>query len=189
MIQLRDILTILKEMPTNFNEALFLEVEINSYKIKLLAIYVAPRVNKLEFVETLDVFLELFTESNDPFVICGDTNIDILKENKLPKNCKGCIASNGFVLNEAIPTRVVDKSSTCLDHFFFQNIKQPEIFVLDNNNFTDHYPIHLKWYYGSVNHNLTKEYRDTSFLKCNTKIQEFSHQFCTEINILGVNKR
>ena len=72
MIQLRDNLTILKEMPTNFIEALFFEVEINSYKIKLLAIYVAPRVNKLEFVETLDVFLESFTESNDPFVICGD---------------------------------------------------------------------------------------------------------------------
>ena len=83
--------------------------------------------------------------------------IDIPKENKFPKNYKGCIASNGFVINEALPTRVVDKSSTCLDHFIFQHIKQPEFFVLDNNNFTDHYPIHLKWYYGSVNHKLTKE--------------------------------
>ena len=97
---------------------MFLEVEMNSYMFKLLTIYVAPRVNKLEFVDTLDVFWNLFTESNDPFVICGDTNINILEENKLTKNYKVCIASNGFVINEAIPTRVVAKSSTCLDHSF-----------------------------------------------------------------------
>ena len=184
MIQMRDNLTILREIPTKFNEALFLEVEINSYKFKVLTIYVAPRVNKLEFVDTLDVFLESFSESIGPIVICGDTNIDILKENNLTKNYKGCIASNGFVINEAIPTRVVDNSSTCLDDFIFTNIKQPEFFVLDHNNFTDHYPIHLKWYYGSVNRKLTKKYRDTSFLKCNIRIQEFSHQFCTEIQSL-----
>ena len=34
------------------------------------------------------VFLESFTESNDPFVVCGDTNINILKENKFTKNSK-----------------------------------------------------------------------------------------------------
>ena len=122
MIQMRDNLTILREIPTKFKEALFLEVEINSYKFKVLTIYVAPRVNKLEFVDTLDVFLESFSESIDPIVICGDTNIDILMENNLSKNYKGCIASNGFVINEAIPTRVVDNSSTCLDHFTFQKI-------------------------------------------------------------------
>ena len=58
MIQMRDNLTILREIPTKFKEALFLEVEINSYKFKVLTIYVAPRVNKLEFLDTFEVFLE-----------------------------------------------------------------------------------------------------------------------------------
>ena len=122
MIHMRDNMTILREIPTNFKEALFLEVEINIYKFKVLTFYVAPRVNKLMFVDTLDIFLEYFSESIDPIVICGDTNFDSLQEIDLTKNYKGCFASNGFVLNEAIPTRVVDNSSTCLNHFIFQNI-------------------------------------------------------------------
>ena len=116
-------------------------------------------------------------------------NIDILKENKFPKNYKDCIASNGFVINEAIPTRVVDKSSTCLDHFIFQHIKQPEFFVLDNNNFTDHYPIHLKWYYGSVNHKLTKEYRDKFLEMQHKNSRNFPSILYGDTNIVGVNKR
>ena len=114
---------ILREIPTKFKEALLLDIEINSFKFKLLTIYVAPRVNKIEFVDTLDDFLESFTKSNDPIVIYGDINIDILKENKLTKNYKRSVASNGFAINESIPTSVVDKYSTYLDHFIFKNIK------------------------------------------------------------------
>ena len=165
-----------------FKEALCLEDETTVINSNYSLFLLLPESTNLSLLTRWIFFWNHLLSLKDPCVNCGDTNIDILKENKPTKNYKGCIASNGFVINEAIPTRVVDKSSTCLDHFIFQKIKQPEFFVLNQKIFLDHYPIHLKRYYGSVYQKLTKENRDTNFLKSNRKInRKFSHHSCTEI--------
>ena len=103
MIQLREYMTILREIPLKCNAALLLEIEINKYKFKLRTIYVAARANKIEFVDTLDVCPESFTNSNGPVVICGELNVDIL----------------GVLINEATLTRFVDRSTNL--QFSFEN--------------------------------------------------------------------
>ena len=53
------------------------------------------------------------------------------------------IASNGFLFGINEPTRVTHSTSTCLDHFIYQNVPDCETEVLRQQSFSDHYPVQL----------------------------------------------
>ena len=55
---------------------------------KELVIYNPPRNNKTEFIEKIDIIIENFSSNKVPFIICGDFNINIFKENQQVKNYK-----------------------------------------------------------------------------------------------------
>ena len=57
-----------------------------------------------------------------PLTFCGNFNIDTLQENALLKKYLNCILSNGYEVFAKSATRETDTSSTCLDHFVYQNI-------------------------------------------------------------------
>ena len=164
MIQVKNDYILMKEISTNLDEALMADVCKGDEMFRILVIYNPPRNNKTEFIEKIDILLESFSSTNVPFIICGDINIDIFKENQLVQNYKNAIISNGFELFEPAPTRVTSSSITCIDHIIHQNITSPECLVLENQSFSDHYPVLIKWRKCCDVHP-TFIYRDTSFLK------------------------
>ena len=91
MIQERNDLSIIKETETSFEEALFAEISKAGKRFKVLTIYNKPCNKKKFFVELLDKFMEKHTSVETPFVVCGDPNINILKDNQLIKDYKNVI--------------------------------------------------------------------------------------------------
>ena len=53
------------------------------------------------------------------------------------------IAANGFDIFCDNPTRVTETSSSSLDNFLFQKIKEGQ--VLQHQKFSDHYPVQFKF--------------------------------------------
>ena len=140
MIQIRSDFSLIEELSHNF-EAVFSLIEKNGMKMKILTVYNKPRNNKQEFLLAFDEFLELNTNDTVPTIICGDFNINILETNQLTQNYKNIIKANGFELNDLPATRVTDSTATCIDHFIHQNIPEVSVTVLEQQNFSDHYPV------------------------------------------------
>ena len=126
----------------------------------------------MQFIDRLDEFLENSKIANHPFILCGDLNIDIIPDNLLSKNYLNCIHSNGFSINGREPTRVTAASSTCLGHFIFDNLTEPHSMVLNSEHLSDHYPIHLEWVIKCQIVNNEIPFRDTSFLKSRSQVEE-----------------
>ena len=64
MIQYKNTLNIVKEIPNLFNEELYLKLEMQNFNFKLMALYNPPRYNKMTFKETRDKFLENENNTN-----------------------------------------------------------------------------------------------------------------------------
>ena len=68
------------------------------------------------FNDSLSSCLQKFNKKNF-FVLGGDTNIDLLKSNKLQtQNYLDIMLSHNFSPNITIPTRFSNKSMTLIDH-------------------------------------------------------------------------
>ena len=91
MIKRNNNLNIVKEIPNLFNEALYLNLEMQNFNLKLMALYNPPRYNKMTFIETLDKILEN-ENPNTPTINCGDFKIDVESKNITYLNS---IAANG----------------------------------------------------------------------------------------------
>ena len=70
-------------------------------------------------------------------------------------------------------TRISDTSETCIDHFIIWNLENPTIEFLDNECFSDHYPIILKSDFGIKGDLSSYSYRDMSFLTKQNKMKNF----------------
>ena len=187
IIQVKNDNTLMKEISTNLDEALMADVCKGDDMFRVLVIYNPPRNNKTEFIEKKNISMENFSSTKVPFIMCGDLNIDIFKENQLVKNYKNTIVSTGFDLFEPAPTRVTSSSKTCIDHIVHQNITSPESLVLDHQSFSNHYPVLIKWR-KCCDVSPTFKYRDTYFLKnvreiCRYKseLKNFLHAYKTII--------
>ena len=136
-----------------------------------MALYNPPRYNKMTFKETLDKFLEKENSPNTQTIICGDFNIDVDNKNLMVYRYLNNIAANGFEFLCDNPTRVTETSSSCLDHFLFQNIKREE--QVQHQNFSDHYPVEFKFKIYKTTTNNEKLYRDTKFLSCPERAKRY----------------
>ena len=182
MIQLRNSCNLVKVCESPFEESIFAEIRIHNRKVNLIVIYNKPRANKKDFLSKLKKFLETQCYSACPTVICGYININTLENNQLTRDYKNLITENGFELAPERPTRVVGDSSTCLDHFIYHIVKQPNWDILELQSFSDHYPIILKWQiYGEKTADLVS-FRDTRFLKNKNLREIFQVDLKTELS-------
>ena len=113
------------------------------------------------------------TSSICPTVITGDFNIDTHEKNQLQSNYLCTIYSNNFELANLETTRETSISATCLDHFIYQNFASPEFNVLTYENFSDHYPILMKW---PINVDIEQNklpFRDISFIKDQEQLSNY----------------
>lgn len=187
MIQIRSDFSLIEELSHNFEEAVFSLIEKNGMKMKILTVYNKPRNNKQEFLLAFDEFLELNTNDTVPTIICGDFNINILETNQLTQNYKNIIKANGFELNDLPATRVTDSTATCIDHFIHQNIPEVSVTVLEQQNFSDHYPVLFSWSINYLPSNSVKIFRDTSFLKNSKKLKNYQENL--KMNLVNIEKQ
>ncbi len=121
MIQTREDISFIREIESDLEESTIVQLKNQEYLFFVMVCYNPPRSNKMSFLEKFDACLEklsnIFT-----VVFCGDINIDTLSFNKFSSDYLNIIESNGFDFLVNKPTRVIQESSTCLDHFITQNI-------------------------------------------------------------------
>ena len=181
MIQTTSSCKILKEKSINFEESVFAEIEFSGAKLNLAVIYNKPRENKMKFVDNLNTFLETNQSPSFPLIICCDFNIDTLQENALSKNYLNCISSNGYEIFAKSATRETDTSSTCLDHFVYQNINLLNCEILKNQTFSDHDPIILTCGLCLEPEGKTT-FRNTAFLKNPSTVENYVETLRVEIS-------
>ena len=93
-------------------------MNIGNQKYFLLLIYKPSRVDKLAFITQLDLVLELLTVKCNRIIVCGDFNINTLKDDVATSEYKNAISGNGFDICIHVLTRIGENSESCLDHFF-----------------------------------------------------------------------
>ena len=173
MIQIQDSMSLLETHSTDMEETLLVSLEYKKYSFKLATVYNPPRTNKLKFVEKLDNFLNELTSLNCPTVVTGDFNIDIHVKNQLQSNYLCAISSNDFELANLVTTRETSNSATCLDHFIYQNLASSDFSVLTHENFSDHYPILMKWPLNVDTEQNYLPFRDISFIKNQEQLSNY----------------
>ena len=181
MIQVKHSCNLLTEHKIDFDEAVMGEISCSKYKFFIAAVYNKPKADKLEFVDNLDNFLNDKSSNKTPVIVCGDFNINILEQNLLTKNYSNAIVSNGFEIGPMEPTRVTETSSTCLDHFIFQNVSKSKMIVLKNEEIADHYPTMFHWSIQTSFESKNVAYRNTSFLKNPSQVQNFREKLYEEL--------
>ena len=113
----------------------------------------------------MDKFLNDLTSINCPAVITGDFYIETHVRNQLHSNYRRPISAKDFEIANLETTRETSTSATCLDHMIYQNFASPEFSVLTHENFSDHYPILMKWSNNVDTERNHLPFRDISFIK------------------------
>ena len=109
------------EFDANESENLFVEIKLTSKKVVVIGVlYRHPASNFSKFQEQLLQTLDKLGQNKQDFVLCGDFNIDLLKQEfKLCINDhQNAIYSKGCcnIINK--PTRITESSATLIDHIY-----------------------------------------------------------------------
>jgi len=103
-------------------ENIFLEVKIQRNTFIVGGIYRHPNNNVAVFRDDLECLLQKINKINKvESLITGDVNIDLLRyESHLDtKKYIETLFAHNFLPYSFIPTRITDRSSTIIDHFYF----------------------------------------------------------------------
>ena len=115
------------------------------FKFIILAIYRPPKFNKALFVKEIERIIE--KHSGENFVVIGDTNLDILKENEtIVQNYETILAVNGFYKCISGTTReeilAGNLTQSCIDHIYIRSKLANTInSVVVKTKISDHYLI------------------------------------------------
>ena len=97
--------------------------------------YNTPRTDKVFFIEQFDSLFDRLSLQNTPVIVCGDINIDIMRDNLPTSKYLDVIISNGFIILNQEPTRIVEMAQTCPDHFIIKDVHHQIL------AFSDHIPV------------------------------------------------
>lgn len=101
--------------------------------------YRSPNDNLELFLKSLELTL-LQINKRYKNIICGDINIDIMRNSNINNEYLNIMARNGFLpcINDC--TRVTNHSNTCIDHIFVRNIDSNTVISnILRCDITDHY--------------------------------------------------
>lgn len=128
----------------NETSVINLTFNINNKSYAIYAMYRPPSTKVVEFIESLQFYLQHQRLTNDYSIFVGDINIDILKTNLHSEEYLNIMAEFGFksVINNC--TRIQGTSQSCLDHIFIKAKFDIEDIILPitiHTNITDHFPV------------------------------------------------
>jgi exonuclease III len=91
-------------------------IEVAQHKLIVVCIYRTPNINNVDcFMEKLNQLLNKLTNSkNKKIIICGDFNIDVLKDSRLSHDFENTLLSHNLRLEIRQVTRT--QSGSCLDN-------------------------------------------------------------------------
>lgn len=113
---------------------------IKTNNLFIIAIYRSPLGNFDTFLTNLDILLtSLYANLNSKIVLCGDFNINFLKESKNRQQLLNLVSTFNLVQCIFNATRVTKKTSSCIDNFF-TNLENCSARIIDDINLSDHYP-------------------------------------------------
>lgn len=170
MVQMKADVIFIERLDTELPEATAVQVSFHNRILVIISFYVQPRADKKAFISVLDLELERLSSLNCPIILAGDTNINTLDNNNLTKDYLEIITYNGFEIHTTNATRVGATSATCIDHFITKNLNEPQVDVLDNDTFSDHFLLQLQFKLGVEIDENKDCFRDMSLLKNVEKI-------------------
>lgn len=88
-----------------------------SKKISVAAVYRSPSSNIDSFIDSFESLVEGLAQNRNHFLICGDFNIDILKDDRAKKLFIDVVNSVNGKLNISSPTRITGQGAgSCIDN-------------------------------------------------------------------------
>ena len=169
MIQLKESVTLIEELPAELEESLTIFIRINQEFFLIILVYKPPKTDKFYFIEQFEHVLDTISAKNDRVTICGVFNIDILKTNNLSSKYFDFMEGNGFDQVIKQPTRIGNTCDTLLDHIIVKNVDVKNAYTLETQTFSDHLPIILELITTTSHMQSSNSYRDTTFLKSKTQ--------------------
>jgi hypothetical protein len=109
-----------------------LELQLNDKWIKFVAFYRPLHAHLDKFLKLIETDLD----TNQPLIMCGDSNIDIFKETEHAQKFDSIIRSYGGFVANYIATRPI--SGTCIDQFITNNINSIKSCSTINTSLSDH---------------------------------------------------
>lgn len=113
-------------------------IELPTLKTILVAVYRTPDSDEKIFLSRLEMTLEkLYKESHSIF-ICGDINIDFMKESKGKSNLVSLIETFNMKALIHSPTRITETSKTAIDNIFTNVLSEKCLIETNMVHFSDH---------------------------------------------------
>ena len=140
MIQLKEKVTLIEELPAELEETLTIFVRINQEFLLIMLVYNPPKTDKFHFIEQFEHILDTISAKEDWVIICGDFKIDILKTNKLSSKYIDSIEGNGFYQVIKQPTRIENTCDTLLERIIVKDVDVKNAYTLEDQTFPAHYP-------------------------------------------------
>jgi len=116
-----------------------LKLSFGTLNICVLTLYRAPSGNVSSFLLKLDTILQSLYTPMSHFIICGDININYLKESEDKSHLDNILLSYNLISIINFPTRVQNTSSTAIDNIFI-DVSQFESYTVTpiTNGLSDH---------------------------------------------------
>lgn len=95
-----------------------LKNKVKNNNLYILSVYRTPNSCVKEFINRLSILLFQLYNSRDNYIICGDTNINLLKTSDPRTELIGLLVEYDIHPHISQPTRINDISSTCIDNIF-----------------------------------------------------------------------
>lgn len=167
-------------------EDVWIELNLNQHKTVVVgSIYRHPTRNTNEFQEKLFFVLEKLQDKNKNYIICGDININLLRQNNFNKTFINRLACHGCIQTVVSPTHLSFRNkSSLLDHTYTNFPVYKCITKCIAYEISDHIPTIIS--IGSIK---TKYTRDKIMVRhCKTfSEQQFTQDLNDNLNKINYN--
>lgn len=86
--------------------------------VTICTVYRSPKSNFKAFLSKLAAMIELMYNSRYDHIICGDFNVDLLKDSRESLDLQNLFLEYNLKASIIEPTRITLKSKTCIDNFY-----------------------------------------------------------------------
>jgi len=107
--------------------ALKLNVQMNNFII--FCIYRSPTGNFTHFLTQLEIILNDLYNTSSIFILCGDFNIDYIKDSYRKYSLESLLASFNLFSTVTFPTRISKHSSTQIDNIYVIHINLISLYI------------------------------------------------------------
>ena len=160
----------------------------------MACVYRSPNSNVSKFTKHLDALLDIANKEHKSLLLCGDFNIDTLKNTTSSQNMLTTIAACNFEALITRPTRTTNHSSSCIDNIIMNISHKVTSYGIIETDISDHYAVFACLNLtlpSKVSKNITKAFRRrfTEYNKSLFSSLISNEQWSSVYNEIDVNKK